>query len=96
MPRLQDRIWEISDQLDLNDEEFADVEIDEDDPEIQESARSLALARVRTTKNFSPSAFYKDMRAAWNPAQGVRFRPVGPNRFFIQASCLGDWERIML
>ncbi|KAE8802272.1 hypothetical protein D1007_22153 [Hordeum vulgare] len=35
------------------------------------------------------------MRAAWNPAQGVRLRPVGPNRFVIQASCLGDWERIM-
>ena len=32
----------------------------------------------------------------WNPAQSVRFRPVGPNRFLVQASCLGDGERIML
>jgi hypothetical protein len=83
------------DQLDLNEEEFEDVVIDEDDPEIQESTRWLALARVHTGKTFSQSAFYKDMRAAWNPAQRVRFRPVGPNRFVVQASCLGDWERIM-
>uniref|UniRef100_A0A453F3R0 Uncharacterized protein n=1 Tax=Aegilops tauschii subsp. strangulata TaxID=200361 RepID=A0A453F3R0_AEGTS len=84
------------DQPDLNDEEFADIEIDEDDPEIQESVRWLALARVHTNKIFSPSAFYKEMRATWNPTQSVRFRPVGPNRFVVQASCLGDWERIML
>ena len=84
------------DQLDLNDEEFNDVEIDEEGPEIKESVRWLALARVHTDKNFSQAAFYKDMRAAWNPAQWVRFRPVGPNRFVVQASCLGDWERMMM
>ncbi|KAF7049887.1 hypothetical protein CFC21_058341 [Triticum aestivum] len=84
------------DQLDLNDEDFNDVEIDEEDPVIQESVRWLALARVHTEKNFSPAAFYKDMRAAWNPAQSVRFRPVGPNRFVVQASCLGDWERMLM
>ncbi|XBI30602.1 hypothetical protein VPH35_054318 [Triticum aestivum] len=82
-------------KLDLNDDDFADVEIDEDDPEIQESVRWLALARVHTNRNFSPSAFYKDMRAAWNPAQEIRFRPVGPNRFVVQACCLGDWDRMM-
>ncbi|KAE8791914.1 hypothetical protein D1007_33543 [Hordeum vulgare] len=83
------------DQLDLNSEEFNDVEIDEEDPCIKESVRWLALARVHTDKTFSPAAFYQDMRAAWNPAQPVRFRPVGPNRFVVQASCLGDWERMM-
>ena len=72
-------------KLDLNDDDFVDVEIDEDDPEIQESVRWLALARVHTNRNFSPSAFYKDMRAAWNPAKEIRFRPVGPNRFVVQA-----------
>ena len=87
---------EFFDQLDLNDEEFHVVEIDEEDPEIKESIRWLALARVHTDKNFSQAAFYKDLRAAWNPAQRVRFRPVGPNRFVVQASCLGDWERMML
>ncbi|KAE8775541.1 hypothetical protein D1007_51932 [Hordeum vulgare] len=83
------------DQLDLSDEEFNDVEIDEEDQGIHNSVRWLALARVHTEKNFSQAAFYKDTRAAWNLAQEVRFRPVGLNRFVFQASCLGDWERIM-
>lgn len=83
------------DQLDLNDEAFDDVEIDEDDPALKDSVKWLALARVHTEKTFSQGAFYRDMRAAWNPAQDVRFRPVGANMFVVQASCLGDWERIM-
>ncbi|XBI43638.1 hypothetical protein VPH35_108385 [Triticum aestivum] len=82
-------------QLDLNDDDFADVDIDDDDPAIQESVRWLAIARVHTSRSFNLSSFYKDMRAAWNPAQDVRFRPVVPNHFVVQASCLGDWERIM-
>lgn len=82
-------------QLDLNDEAFDDMVISEDDPEINESVRWLALAWVHTDKTFSQAAFYRDMRAAWNPAQHVRFRPVGPNLFFVQASCLGDWERMV-
>ncbi|KAE8784412.1 hypothetical protein D1007_41963 [Hordeum vulgare] len=47
---------------------------DEADPEINDSVRLLALAMVHTDKSFSQAAFYKDMRAAWNPAQPVRFR----------------------
>ncbi|KAE8800205.1 hypothetical protein D1007_24357 [Hordeum vulgare] len=77
------------DQFDLNDGDFEDVEIDEEDLEIQESVRCLALARVHAEKNFGQSAFYKDMRAAWNTTQGVRFWSVGPNRFVVKASCLG-------
>ncbi|XBI88518.1 hypothetical protein VPH35_026482 [Triticum aestivum] len=60
------------DKLDLNEEDFQDVEIDEDDPEINKSVRWLALARVHMDKNFSPSAFYKHMRATWNPAQSLQ------------------------
>ncbi|XBI42786.1 hypothetical protein VPH35_107637 [Triticum aestivum] len=69
------------DQLDLNEEDFDDVVIEEDNPELEESARWLALARVHTSKGFSPTAFYKEMQAAWNPTHEVRFRPVGPNRY---------------
>lgn len=83
------------DQLDLQDEVFDDLEINEDDPEILERTRWLALARVHTEKSFSQAAFFREMRAAWNPAQEIRFRPVGPNLFVVQASCLGDWERII-
>lgn len=78
-------------QLDLTDQAFDDLEIAEDDPEIQESVRWLALARVHTNKSFSQAAFYRDMRAAWNPVQAIRFRLVGSNLFVVQASCLGDW-----
>lgn len=88
-------LGDFMEQLNLDDEEFDDLVIDEADPEINESVRWLALARVHTDKTFSQTAFYKDMRAAWNPAQPVRFRPVGPKLFVVQASCLGDWERMM-
>ncbi|KAE8794410.1 hypothetical protein D1007_30855 [Hordeum vulgare] len=83
-------------KLDLNDGVFNDVEIGEEDPGIKESVRWLSLARVHTDKNFSQAAFYKDMRAAWNPEQGVRFQPIVPNIFVVHASCLGYWERIMM
>jgi hypothetical protein len=35
------------------------------------------------------------MRAAWNLAQAVKFRAIGENLFTLQASSLGDWERIV-
>ncbi|SPT18858.1 unnamed protein product [Triticum aestivum] len=82
-------------QLHLEDEDFDDLVIEEDDPAVNEGVRWLALARVHTAKTFSPTAFYKDMRAAWNTAKPVRFRPVGPNVFVVQAVCLGDWERMV-
>lgn len=78
-----------------SDEAFDDLEIAEDDPKIQESVRWLALARVHTDKSFSQAAFYRNMHAAWNLTQAVHFRPVGSNLFVVQASCLGDWERMM-
>ncbi|KAE8796744.1 hypothetical protein D1007_28191 [Hordeum vulgare] len=82
-------------QLNLEDEVFNDLVIDEADPEINESVRWLALARYHTDKSFSQATFFKDMRAAWNLVQPVKFRLVGPKLFVVQASCLGDWERIM-
>ena len=49
----------------------------------QEATRWMEIARVHTDKNFSQSVFYRDMRAAWNPAQKVRFRLVGHNLFVV-------------
>ena len=88
-------LGDFMEQLNQEDEDFDDLVIDEADPEINESVRWLTLARVHTDKTFSQASFYKDMRAAWNTAQPVRFRPVGPKLFVVQASCLGDWERMM-
>ena len=68
------------------------MEIDDDDPELQASVRGLALARVHTNKSFSPSAFYKEMRAAWNPAKEPRWRKIEDNLFTVQFHCLGGLE----
>ncbi|KAE8810083.1 hypothetical protein D1007_13145 [Hordeum vulgare] len=82
-------------KLDLHEDEFDDVVVEEEAPELLEEIRWIALARVHTPKLFSQTAFYKDMRAAWNCSQQVRFRPIGPNLFVVQVYCLGDWDRIM-
>jgi hypothetical protein len=82
-------------QLDLQDEEFNDLDVDEVEQEILESVQWMALARVHTEKSFSHAAFFGEMRAAWNLAQVVKFRAIGENLFTLQASCLGDWERIV-
>ncbi|KAE8805573.1 hypothetical protein D1007_18239 [Hordeum vulgare] len=84
-----------SSQLDLEGEEYDDMMIDEEDPRINKSVEWLALARVHSEENFSHEAFFKDMRAAWNSAQQVRFRRVGENLFVVQAFYLGVLERTM-
>ncbi|KAE8769696.1 hypothetical protein D1007_58651 [Hordeum vulgare] len=88
-------LGDFMERLNLEDKEFDDLVIEEDDPVINEGVRWLALARVHTDKTFSTTAFYKDMRAAWNPTKHVRLRPVGPNLFVVHAYCLQDWERMV-
>lgn len=58
-------------QLDLAEEEFDDLVIEEEDPVINNRVRWLGLARMHTEKSFSQAAFFRDMRAAWNPTQEV-------------------------
>lgn len=64
------------DKLDLYDEDFDDVIVDEEEQVLQEGVCWHALARVPTTKNFS---------------QAVRFRAIGANLLVVQVFCLGDW-----
>ncbi|KAM0883230.1 hypothetical protein ACQ4PT_031785 [Festuca glaucescens] len=56
-------------QLDLQDEDFNDLVLDDVEQEIQASVQWMALARVQTEKGFSHPAFFGEMRAAWNLAQ---------------------------
>ncbi|KAI4986385.1 hypothetical protein ZWY2020_019015 [Hordeum vulgare] len=90
-----EELGDFFEKLDLHEEEFDDVIVEEETPDLADEIPWLALARVQTYKNFSQAAFFKDMRAAWNMAKPVRFRPIGANLFVIQAQCLGDWDRIM-
>ncbi|KAI4988383.1 hypothetical protein ZWY2020_030013 [Hordeum vulgare] len=93
--KQDEELGDFFEKLDLHEEEFDDVIVEEEAPDLADEITWLALARVQTYKNFSQAAFFKDMRAAWNTAKPVRFRPIGANLFVIQAHCLGDWDRIM-
>ena len=85
----------VLEQLNLEDEEFDDLVIDEADPEINESVRWLALARVLTTKSFGQGALIADMKAAWNPARDVVWRRINSNLFSIHFNCLADWNKAL-
>uniref|UniRef100_A0ACD6ABP0 Uncharacterized protein n=1 Tax=Avena sativa TaxID=4498 RepID=A0ACD6ABP0_AVESA len=82
-------------KLGLGEEDLDDVIYEEQAPPPVETTRWLAIARVHTDREFSDFWFYKSMRMAWNLAQEVKFRALEGNRFTIQLSCLGDWDKVM-
>ena len=55
-------------RLNLQEEEDDAFVWEEELPDLEEPAKWLAIARVHTTRSFSPNALYGDMRAAWNLA----------------------------
>ncbi|RCV30780.1 hypothetical protein SETIT_6G123000v2 [Setaria italica] len=55
----------------------------------------MAAARLLIEKHFAEQSLQSTMRAAWNTAREVVFRPIEKNLFVVQAFCLGDWKRIM-
>ena len=60
-------LGDLFNQLDLDGEEFDDLEIDVDDPELNDNVCWLALDRVHTHKSFNQAAFFKEKRSSWNP-----------------------------
>ena len=81
-------------ELGLREEDLDDVIFDEQTAQ-PEGPRWTALARVNTTKTYSQTWFYRNMRAVWDIAQEARFKPLEENLYMIQFSCLSDWERVM-
>ena len=82
-------------ELGLKEEDLDDVIFDEQAAP-PEGPRWVALARVNTSKTYSQTWFFRNMRSAWDLAQEVKFKPLEDNLYTIQFSCLGDWERGML
>ncbi|KAM3271767.1 hypothetical protein ACQJBY_042147 [Aegilops geniculata] len=81
-------------ELGLREEDLDDVIFDEKDAPPQGHIW-IALARVNTSKSYSQTWFYRNMRSAWNIAQEAKFKPLEDNLYSVQLSCLGDWERVM-
>ena len=80
-------------ELGLSEEDLEDVVYYEKEAP-PEAARWMALVRVHSSKSYSQFWFFKNMRAAWDLAQEVQFKPLEDNLYTSQFSCLGDWERV--
>ena len=81
-------------ELGLHEDDMDDVVVDEAAVP-KDAARWLAVARVHIDKAYSQDWFFRNMRAAWNLAQPVNFKPLEANLYTLQFHCLGDWERVM-
>ena len=81
-------------ELGLKEEDLDDVVFDEQ-PAPPEGPRWVALARVNTSKTYSQTWFFRNMRSAWDIAQEARFKPLEENLYTVTFTCLGDWERVM-
>lgn len=81
-------------ELGLHEEDLDDVVFEEDKAPLT-TGRWMALARVHMDKPCSQFWLFKNMRAAWDLAQDVKFRPLEDNLYMLQFFCLGNWECVM-
>jgi hypothetical protein len=88
-------VEELLGRLNLHEEEADGFVWEDEAPDPGAKAKWLAIAKVHTSRGFSPSALYADMRSAWNPAKDVAWRKIDENLFTVQFGCLGDWDKAM-
>lgn len=81
-------------ELGLQEEDMDDMVVDEAGVP-QDAARWMAVARVHIDKPYSHGWFFRNMRAVWNLAHQVNFKPLEQNLYTLQFHFLGDWERVM-
>jgi hypothetical protein len=58
-------------RLNLHEEDEEGFVWEDEAPDPHVKTKWLAVAKVHTTRGFSPSALYADMRSSWNPAKEV-------------------------
>lgn len=91
----KERVKKLLDRLNLHEQEGDGVVWEEEIVEPPAVIKWLAIARVHTTRGFSPTTLYSDMRSAWNPTREVVWRRVQENLFDVQFGCLAGWNKAM-
>jgi hypothetical protein len=89
------QVGDFLEKLNLHEDEQDDFIWEEEVSEPLEAAKWLAIAKVHTTKGFSPTALYSYMRYTWNPPKEVIWRKIEDNLFTSQFRCLADWDKAM-
>jgi hypothetical protein len=89
--------WEeLLKQLNLRGSKTKEVRVERANLEkMKEATQWMAIARLHTTKSFGVTSLFETLMLTWSPTKKVTWRPVGGDKFVIQAACLGDWNRIM-
>jgi hypothetical protein len=93
--REKEDVEKLLGRLNLHEDEDDGFVWEDEAPDPTAKAKWLAVAKVHTSRGFSSSALYADMRSAWNPAKEVVWRKIDDNLFTVQFGCLGDWEKAM-
>lgn len=84
----------LMEELGLREDDMDDVVVDEESVPV-DANRWMAVARVHIDKPYSHGWFFRNMRATWDLAQYVNFKPLEANLYTMNFECLGDWERVM-
>jgi hypothetical protein len=68
------------DQLALDEEDFHDFVIEEDDAALEESTRWMVATQVFMNKKFSHHALLQQMQNAWNLVREISIRTVSDDK----------------
>ena len=78
----------------MTEEDLDDVVFDEQQAPPTEH-RWIAIAKANSSKYYSQTWFYRNMRSAWNTTQVAKFKALDDNLYTVKFSCLGYWERVI-
>ena len=81
-PAEIDDVDRLMKELGLREEDLDDVVFDAKEAPA-EAARWIALAKVHSTKTYPQYWFFRNMRAAWDLAQEVKFKPLEENLYTV-------------